>query len=165
MGGWPVGYLHSAEELTSGSPKTNPSSSSFEPGTSGLQVRRLTTRPRSPPCDPLNRFLQIIFWIYFLLSSYCFIIVAVCYRFGARGILSVVCASVLSRLSSHSCVSLRELPSEHGNQCNFSLQSNANFNALSHSRGLKFSENVQGNVLKKHNQNSRANPNYQILDV
>ena len=45
MGGWPVGCLESVEELNSEPPKTNPSSGR----TSGLQVLRPTTRPRSPP--------------------------------------------------------------------------------------------------------------------
>ena len=52
VGGRPVGYLQSVQELNSGPPKTNPSSGREEdlnPGPPAYKCRALTTRPRSPP--------------------------------------------------------------------------------------------------------------------
>ena len=51
-GGRPVGYLQSMQELSSGPPKTNPSSGREEnlnPGPPAYKSSALTTRPRSPP--------------------------------------------------------------------------------------------------------------------
>ena len=51
VGGRPVGYLQSVQELNSGPPKTNPSSGREEdlnPGPPAYKCSALTTRPRSP---------------------------------------------------------------------------------------------------------------------
>ena len=64
-----VGYLHSVEEVNSGSLKINPSSGAnkvvvvgggFELGTSGLQVQCPTTRPHSPPPVSVSKLLLLV---------------------------------------------------------------------------------------------------------
>ena len=57
VGGRPVGYLQSVQELNSGPPKTNPSSGREEdlnPGPPAYKCSALTTRPRSPPKKALD---------------------------------------------------------------------------------------------------------------
>ena len=52
VGGRPVGYLQSVQELNSGPPKTNPSSGrekDLNPGPPAYKCSVPTTRPRSPP--------------------------------------------------------------------------------------------------------------------
>ncbi|RMX45152.1 hypothetical protein pdam_00024427, partial [Pocillopora damicornis] len=70
-GGKPVGYLQSVQELSSGPPKTNPSSGRKEdpnPGPPACKSSALTTRPRSPP-PKLNR--SLCRRIYKYLPLYC----------------------------------------------------------------------------------------------
>ena len=62
LGGRPVGYLQSVQELNSGPPKTNPSSGREEdlnPGPPAYKCNALTTRPCSPPpvlqCGPSKK--------------------------------------------------------------------------------------------------------------
>ena len=92
--------------------------------------------------------MQFLFCTYLLVSSYCFILVAVVIVLGQGVFFLLLFLCSFKDYRATLFETLQELAPEYGNQCNFSLQSNANFNTSSHFRGLKFSKNVPLNVSK-----------------
>ena len=166
MGGWPVGYLHRAQELNSGPPKTNPSRGREDVLNTVPPDYKSSALPlghaRLVPQDPLNRLLQFLFLIYLLVTSYCFIIVAVVIVLGL-GAFFLLC--VLSKTIEP--LNLRPYENCHP-ITEINATSPCSQTQISTPRPIFVDLNLGkmcNEMCQKHNENHRGKPNCQILNA